>query len=70
MSHDTLVALFLYAFVSSITPGPNNTLVAALAANGGLRHAAQLICAVPVGWATLLVLCATWGIRTFHRESA
>lgn len=54
-----LIALVMLATAVCFTPGPNNTLVTALAANGGLRNAMQLIYAVPIGWATLLGLCAS-----------
>ncbi len=47
------------ATASSFTPGPNTTLSTALAANFGLRRAMRFVCAVPVGWGLLLVLCAT-----------
>ena len=52
-------ALLLLATASSFTPGPNTTLSTALAANFGLRRAMRFVCAVPVGWGLLLVLCAT-----------
>ena len=42
----------------SFTPGPNTTLSTALAANRGLRPAMRFVCAVPVGWTALLLLCA------------
>ncbi len=51
-------ALLLLATASSFTPGPNTTLSAALAANGGLKSALRFVCAVPVGWALLLALCS------------
>lgn len=51
-------ALLLLATASSFTPGPNTTLSTAIAANRGLRGAMRFVCAVPAGWALLLVLCA------------
>jgi threonine/homoserine/homoserine lactone efflux protein len=51
-------ALLLLATASSFTPGPNTTLSAALAANGGLRSALHFVCAVPVGWGLLFALSA------------
>jgi threonine/homoserine/homoserine lactone efflux protein len=39
------------------TPGPNTTLSAALAANGGLRAAMRFVLGVPVGWGLLLLAC-------------
>lgn len=51
-------ALLLLATAMSFTPGPNTTLSTALAANRGLPHALRFVCAVPVGWSALLLLCA------------
>ena len=51
-------ALLLLATAMSFTPGPNTTLSTALAANHGLPHAMRFVCAVPVGWSALLLLCA------------
>lgn len=51
-------ALLLLATASSFTPGPNTTLSAALAANGGLRSAMRFVCSVPVGWGLLFALSA------------
>lgn len=52
------LALLTLATAMSFSPGPNNTLSAAMAANGGLRSALPFVCAVPVGWGLLAVLCA------------
>ena len=51
-------ALLLLATAMSFTPGPNTTLSTALAAHRGLPHAMRFVCAVPVGWSALLLLCA------------
>ena len=51
-------ALLVLATAMSFTPGPNTTLSTALAANRGLRPALRFVCAVPLGWAALLLLCA------------
>jgi len=53
-----LTALLLFATAMSFTPGPNTTLAAALAANGGLPHAMPFVLGVPVGWGLLLLACA------------
>ena len=53
-----LTALLLFATAMSFTPGPNTTLAAALAANGGLPHALPFVLGVPVGWGLLLLACA------------
>ena len=51
-------ALLALATAMSFSPGPNTTLSTALAANQGLRPAMRFVCAVPVGWTALLLLCA------------
>jgi threonine/homoserine/homoserine lactone efflux protein len=58
MPMSELLALLLFATALSFTPGPNTTLSAALAANGGLAAAMRFVCAVPVGWGLLLLSCA------------
>jgi threonine/homoserine/homoserine lactone efflux protein len=58
MTATELSALLVLATASSFTPGPNTTLSTALAANHGLRHAMRFVCAVPVGWGLLFMLCA------------
>ena len=57
MSPTEFTALLLLATASTFTPGPNTTLSTALAANRGLRGALHFVCAVPAGWALLLLLC-------------
>lgn len=58
MTETELTALLLLATATSFTPGPNTTLSTALAANRGLRGAMHFVCAVPVGWGMLFMLCA------------
>jgi threonine/homoserine/homoserine lactone efflux protein len=57
MSWQEFTALLVLATAMSFTPGPNTTLSTALAANGGLRRAMPFVCAVPLGWSALLLLC-------------
>ena len=52
-------ALLALATAMSFTPGPNTTLSTAIAANQGLRAALRFVCAVPVGWTLLLLLCSS-----------
>ncbi len=59
MTPSELSALLVLATVSSFTPGPNTTLSTAMAANHGLRRTMRFVCAVPVGWGILFLLCAT-----------
>ncbi|HSG90287.1 MAG TPA: LysE family translocator [Pseudomonadales bacterium] len=55
MSLETLTALALFAFVSSITPGPNNLMLMASGANFGLRRTLPHMAGVGVGFVFLLV---------------
>lgn len=45
-SADLLTAFMLFAFVSSITPGPNNTMLLASGVNFGVRRS------IPTPWAS------------------
>ncbi|QHE88211.1 LysE family translocator [Hydrogenophaga sp. BPS33] len=63
MSTSELTALLLFCTAMSFSPGPNNTLATALAANRGLRHALRFCIAVPTGW-TLLMLVTGLGLGT------
>jgi threonine/homoserine/homoserine lactone efflux protein len=58
MTSAELAALLLFSTAMAFTPGPNTTLSAALAANGGLKRAMTFILAVPVGWGLLMLACA------------
>lgn len=57
MNGQEFSALLVLATAMSFTPGPNTTLSTALAANRGLRRALPFVCAVPVGWGALLLVC-------------
>jgi threonine/homoserine/homoserine lactone efflux protein len=51
-------ALLILGTAMSFSPGPNTTLSTALAANFGVPRAMRFVCAVPVGWGLLVLLCA------------
>ena len=61
MSIDLLLALMAYAFVTSITPGPNNTMLLASGANFGLRRTTPHILGVNLGFA-FMVLAVGLGV--------
>jgi threonine/homoserine/homoserine lactone efflux protein len=63
VSAQELLALIVFSTAIAFTPGPNTTLSAALAANGGMRQALRFILAVPVGWG-LLLLASVAGLGT------
>lgn len=54
---DLLAALTLFAFVSSITPGPNNTMLLASGANFGVRRTVPHMMGVWIGFTFLIVCC-------------
>lgn len=57
MNWQEFTALLVLVTAMSITPGPNTTLSAAMAANHGLKRALPFAVAVAVGWGLLLLLC-------------
>jgi threonine/homoserine/homoserine lactone efflux protein len=52
-----LSALTVFAFASSITPGPNNTMLMASGANFGLRASLAHMSGVTAGFVGLIALC-------------
>lgn len=58
MTLDIIPALFLFALVSSITPGPNNMMLLASGANFGLRASIPHMIGISLGHAVMTVLVA------------
>jgi threonine/homoserine/homoserine lactone efflux protein len=56
MTFDTLLALILFAFASSITPGPNNVMLLASGANFGLRRTLPHMLGISLGHAVMVGL--------------
>lgn len=56
MPPDLLLALLGFAFVSSITPGPNNLLVLTSGLNHGVARSMPLIGGISLGFAAMLVV--------------
>ena len=54
MPHDTLPAFALFAFASSITPGPNNLMLLASGANFGLRASVPHVLGITSGFMLLV----------------
>ncbi len=54
---ELFAALCLFAFASSVTPGPNNMMLMASGANFGLRRTLPHWAGVAGGFATLLLAC-------------
>lgn len=51
-----LLALAAFALAASITPGPNNVMVAATAANHGFRAAVPQVLGISIGFALMLAV--------------
>ena len=58
MSIDQILALTLFAFAGTFTPGPNNAIATVTGANFGLRAAVPHMFGVPVGFASMLLAAA------------
>lgn len=56
MSWEVFTALAIFAFVSSITPGPNNLMLMASGANYGFMRTIPHMLGISVGFVVLLVL--------------
>jgi len=60
-SYDLLTAFILFAFVSSITPGPNNTVLLASGVNFGVRRSIPHAMGISIGF-MLMVLGVGFGL--------
>jgi threonine/homoserine/homoserine lactone efflux protein len=61
MSHELFLSLITFAFVSAITPGPNNTMLLASGVNFGFVRTRPHILGVVIGF-TIMVLGVAFGI--------
>ena len=67
MTYDLLLALVGFAFVSSITPGPNNLMLMASGANYGLRRTVPHMLGVAVGHSFMVVVMGLALLSIFLR---
>ena len=65
MSYDLLPALAVFAFVSSITPGPNNLMLMASGANFGFGRTIPHMLGISVGFVLMVVLVGAGLVRMF-----
>jgi len=56
MTPDLLTALAAFAFVSSITPGPNNLMLLASGVNFGFRRTVPHMLGIGIGFTLMVVL--------------
>ena len=55
MPIDTFIALLIFAFVASATPGPNNVMLLASGVNFGFRRTIPHMLGIAMGFAALLL---------------
>ena len=67
MTYDLFLALTLFAFVSSITPGPNNLMLMASGANFGFRRTIPHMLGVGIGFSVMIVLVGVGLVSVFDR---
>lgn len=65
MIQQALLPLVAFAFVSSITPGPNNLMLMASGANFGLRRTVPHMLGVGVGFVVLIILVGIGLVQLF-----
>lgn len=65
MSSDVFLALAAFAFVSSITPGPNNLMLMASGANFGFRRTVPHMLGIGIGFGVMIVLVGLGLVRIF-----
>ena len=63
MNTDQIIALAIFAAVSSITPGPNNLMLLASGVNFGVRRSLPHYAGVTSGF-LLLILCLGFGLKS------
>lgn len=67
MHFDQLLAFCAFAAISSITPGPNNTMVLASGLNYGVRRSLPHILGISIGF-TILVLATGLGLHAVFEQ--
>lgn len=65
MSYDIFLALVAFAFVSSVTPGPNNTMLMASGANFGVIRTLPHMLGVGIGFSVMIVLVGLGLMQVF-----
>ena len=65
MSTELFAALFAFAFVSSVTPGPNNLMLMASGANFGFKRTIPHMLGVGIGFTLMVVLVGAGLMQLF-----
>lgn len=66
MTYDILFALVAFAFVSSITPGPNNLMLMASGANFGFRRTIPHMLGIGLGFMLMVLLVGAGLVQVFE----
>lgn len=69
MTDQYLASLTLFAFASSITPGPNNLMLMASGVNFGLRRTLPHMLGIGAGFAVLLLVVGTSLVGVFDKNA-
>ncbi|WP_298849381.1 LysE family translocator [uncultured Ruegeria sp.] len=67
MTYDILLALITFAFVTSITPGPNNLMLMASGANFGFRRSIPHMLGIGIGFTFMVLLVGAGLVQVFDR---
>ncbi|NOD95058.1 LysE family transporter [Ruegeria sp. HKCCD4884] len=67
MTYDILMALIVFAFVTSITPGPNNLMLMASGANFGFRRSIPHMLGIGLGFTVMVLLVGAGLVQVFYR---
>ncbi len=65
MSYEVLSALIVFAFVASITPGPNNLMLMTSGVNFGFRRTIPHMLGVGIGFSLMVVLVGIGLVQVF-----
>jgi threonine/homoserine/homoserine lactone efflux protein len=65
MTYDILTALTAFAFVSSITPGPNNLMLMASGANFGFARSIPHMLGIGIGFVVMVILVGIGLMQVF-----
>lgn len=65
MTYEILTALIAFAFVTSITPGPNNLMLMASGANFGFRRTVPHMLGISIGFIVMVLLIGVGLVQIF-----
>ena len=66
MEIEILTVLVIFAFVASVTPGPNNLMLMASGANFGIRRTMPHFLGIVFGWVVMVILVGMGLVQVFE----